>query len=174
MRAHTVEQLNVIIEKHLAWLRSDVSGELANLTWADLRGANLRRANLTLANLSEADLREANLSEADLTLANLSGADLSGANLSGANLRDCIGNGTNIKTMQANRWQASYTDTHIQIGRQRHAIEEWWEFDDNAISEMEDGAMEWWAVWQPILKNIIAVSPAQPTGYKEKTEESIK
>ena len=39
MRTHTKEQLNVIIENHLSWLRGDASGEMADLSRADLSEA---------------------------------------------------------------------------------------------------------------------------------------
>lgn len=55
--------------------------EGASLDWIDLRGACLR-----MANLEGADLRMVNLEGANLRMANLEGADLSLTNLDGANL----------------------------------------------------------------------------------------
>jgi len=84
--------LNVIIEKHHKWQRSEEGGERwsckfrEDLTGADLSGANLSGANLSCADLSSADLSSANLSCADLSSADLSGANLRSADLSGANL----------------------------------------------------------------------------------------
>ena len=87
----TATELNLILEKHVMWLRSESGGKRADLSGADLSRANLYGANLSGANLSGANLYRADLSGADLSRANLSGAnlyraDLSGANLSGANL----------------------------------------------------------------------------------------
>ena len=70
MKNYTKEQLQEILEKHLAWLNDDDDGRRADLRLADLSGADLSEANLSGANLSEA-----NLSEADLSEANLSGAN---------------------------------------------------------------------------------------------------
>ena len=148
---------------------ADLSGadlRYANLSYADLRYANLSYANLSGANLSGANLRYANLSGADLSGANLSGANLSGANLRYANLL-CIGNMRHIKTIKADRWDVGYTHDTMQIGCQRHTIAEWFEFSDEEIAPMDDGAIDWWRAWKPILQSIIAASPAEPTGAEQ-------
>ena len=67
---------------------NSMSGEIANLTRANLTDANLIMANLTRANLADADLIRANLADADLIRANLTDADLTDANLIGADLTD--------------------------------------------------------------------------------------
>ena len=74
--------LNTIIQLHEKWLRGELGGKKADLSYADLRYADLRSANLRYA-----DLHGADLSYADLRGADLSGADLRGANLSYADLR---------------------------------------------------------------------------------------
>ena len=103
--------------------------------------------------------------------ANLRGADLRGADLSDANLRGanmlCIGNMRHIKTIQADLWAVGYTHDTMQIGCQRHMIAEWFEFSDEEIAPMDDGALDWWRVWKPILQSIIAASPAEPTGAEQ-------
>jgi len=47
-----------------------------------------------------------------------------------------------------------------------HPIEDWWGFDDTRVTQMDDGALEWWQKWKPVLQRVIAMSPAEPTGYK--------
>ncbi len=98
---------------------------------------------------------------ATLSYANLRDADLSGANLL------CIGNMRNIKTVHADRWAVGYTHDTMQIGCQRHMIAEWFEFSDEEIASMDDGALDWWRAWKPILQSIIAASPAEPTGAEQ-------
>ena len=158
----------------------------ADLSSANLRYADLSSANLSSANLSSADLRYANLSNADLSSADLSDADLSYADLSYADIGDAdfsdadigdadfsdadlselrslcdtIGNGSEIKTVQTNIWLVTYTATQVQIGRKLNSIEQWWNFSDEEIAQMDKSALDWWRVWKPILKQIIAVSPA--------------
>ena len=156
MKTYTQNQLDAIIKSHGEWLTGGVGGACANLRDATLSGANLRDADLRWANLSGANLRGA-----DLRWAYLSGADLRGANLL------CIGNMRNIKTIQADRWAVGYTHDTMQIGCQRHAIAEWFEFSDAYISSMDDDALDWWRVWKPILQSIIAASPAEPTGAEQ-------
>ena len=145
----------------------------ANLRRADLSGANLRLANLSGADLSRANLSRANLNEtnlfgANLRLANLGGADLSRANLFGANLRNAnlrwvIGNGYQIKTLIASQHHVSWTATGegddfaptMAIGCEQHPIEDWWRFDNATIEKMENGALDWWRVWKPILRQLV-------------------
>ena len=102
MRIISNDELNKILEQHLAWVRSEGNkGARAYLKGAILkdaylRGAYLRGADLSDANLKGVDLRYADLRDAILKYADLSGADLrdailihtrlSGANLEGAKI----------------------------------------------------------------------------------------
>ena len=149
----------------------------ANLRGANLSGANLSDAYLSDANLSGANLSGANLSDANLRGANLRGAYLRGANLDGANLDGAnlselssiwglTGNLREVKAIQADTWPVTYTATHMQIGCQLHALTEWWAFNDEEISGMDSKALAWWAIWKPILQQIIEASPAVPGGEK--------
>ena len=160
----------------------------ANLSGANLGGANLSGAYLSYANLSYANLGYANLSGANLGGANLSGANLSGANLGGANLSGAYlsgaylselssicgltGNLREVKAIQADIWPVTYTATHMQIGCQFHLLSEWWAFNDEEIGRMDSKALDWWAVWKPILKQIIDASPAVPGGEKPAETEA--
>ncbi|HCT4762899.1 TPA: pentapeptide repeat-containing protein [Pseudomonas aeruginosa] len=140
---------------------ADLSG--AYLSYADLRGANLSGAYLSYADLRGANLRGANLSGANLSEANLSEANLSEANLSElSSMNGLTGNLREVKAVQADTWPVTYTATHMQIGCQLHLISEWWSFNDEEISGMAPKAMAWWAIWKPILRQIIEVSPAVP------------
>ena len=73
----TQKELDIVLEKHKAWISNEPDGERADLQRADLYGADLCLA----------DLRGASLREASLHGANLRGADLRGADLQRANLR---------------------------------------------------------------------------------------
>lgn len=183
--------INQVIKQHALWLETD--GEKgsrasligANLTGADLNGANLTRANLTRASLYGANLTRANLTRASLigasligasltganlagaslAYANLNGASLDDANLNGANLNGASGNLNNLKSVFCEIYPVTYTAEVMQIGCQRHKIEDWWSFDDTRIIEMDgEKALGWWRTWKPILQQIIATSPANATG----------
>lgn len=158
----------------------DLSG--ADLSGADLRYANLRYADLSGADLSHADLRGTNLYHTNLSgiylrgaylrgaclnRADLRYASLRGAYLRGTDLQDAIGNGREVKTVQTDLWTVTYTADIMQIGCRRHAIKDWWGFDDATISDMNSKALEWWTQWKPILQQIIVTSPATPTNNKE-------
>ena len=146
--------INQIIEQHALWLDTDgKEGSRANLTRANLYGVNLTRANLTRANLYGANLTCANLTRANLDCANLDGAS---------------GNLNNLKSVFCDTYPVTYTAEVMQIGCQRHKLEDWWSFDDARIIEMEGKtALKWWRTWKPILQQIIATSPANATGYVE-------
>ena len=129
---------------------ADMSG--ADLRCANLSGVDLSDADLSGANLSGADLSGANLSDADLSGANLSGANLSGADLSGANLRFLhSANGKELACMNAGKYQVVLSKEKIAIGCKFFTVEEWKEFDDDKISKMDDGALEWWKQWKELV-----------------------
>ncbi|CUI48515.1 pentapeptide repeat-containing protein [Achromobacter xylosoxidans] len=140
----------------------------AYLRGAYLRGANLRGAYLDGANLDGAYLDGANLDGAYLRGANLDGAYLRGANLDGAYLGELrsiwgtSGNLREVKALQCDTWPVTYTATHMQIGCQLHALEAWWAFSDDEISEMSCDALAWWQKWKPVLHTIVTMSPAVP------------
>jgi hypothetical protein len=129
----------------------------ANLYDANLRGADLYDANLRGADLYDADLRGADLYDANLRGANLSGANLRGANLSGANLSGANLEGEKlIKTpIQINnlRWFILVSENYMRIGCQRFTHEEWTEFNNHRIAEMDGrDALKFWAQWKaPLL-----------------------
>ena len=148
--------------------------EKADLAGAYLAGAYLDGANLAEANLAGAYLAGAYLAGAYLDGANLAGAYLDGANLAGAYLAGAYLDGANlvalgdmrfVKTLQLERWMIGYTADTMQIGCQRHPITDWWAFDDSRIARMDPAALEWWGRWKPVLQQIIAMNPAEPTGY---------
>jgi len=159
---------------------SDANLSDANLNGANLSGANLSGANLSYASLRGANLSDANLSYADLRCADLSGADLSGADLSCADLSDAtlsdanlscadlssprslwstIGNSKEIKTIQTSKYTIVITSNLMQIGCMLHTILEWLSFDDATIKAMDDdGALEWWTTWKPIIQKFLEAS----------------
>ncbi len=129
-------EINEVVRLHGLWVRSEEGGKRANLSGADLNGASLQGVYLDGAALHL--------------------ADLCGANLIGADLRQCIGNGREIKTIQAEPWDIIYTADQIAIERQQHAISDWWAFTDEQIKAMDDGgALEFWRKWKPILQQIM-------------------
>ena len=152
MRPFTKEQLTEILAKHKAWINNEDGGEKADLSGADLSGANLSCANLSCANLSGTDLRGTDLCGADLSGADLRDANLSDADLSGANLRFLhSANGKELACMNAGKYQVVLSKEKIAIGCKFFTVEEWKEFDDDKISKMDDGALEWWKQWKDLV-----------------------
>ena len=141
--------------------------ERSNLRWSNLSGSDLRGSNLSGSDLSESNLRGSNL-----RWSNLSGSDLSGSNLSGSDLRrsdlrgsdlsniklfDTIGNNKEIKTLQLGGYVVNYVQSTniIQIGCENHTVEEWKNFSDDEISQMDIGALEWWNKWKDFIFHFI-------------------
>ena len=121
----------------------------ANLRGAILRGANLSGAKLTEANLWQADLWKANLWQADLTEANLWKANLWKANLSGA-----IGNGKEVKSILADKYHITWTDTDLAIGCRQHPLADWLAFSDEEKAGFADDALEYLNKWLPVLDSM--------------------
>jgi hypothetical protein len=153
------------IYDHGEWRRGKGGKRLA------LPRADLFRADLSGADLSGADLSGANISRADLSGADLSGATLTRANLSGANLSGCIGNMREIRSMQIDTWPVTYTADTLQIGRQRHPIAKWREWDTETgrvwIGAMNGKALEWAERNLALVLAIIDANPATPTGHEK-------
>ena len=61
-------------------------------------------------------------------------------------------------------YQLTYTAEVMQIGCQRHTIEEWRNFDDETIERMDCDALEWWGKWKHFIFQAIELSPAVATG----------
>lgn len=123
---------------HAMWIAGEEGGVRANLYEADLRGANLRGADLC-------------------------GADLYEANLRGADLWSVRGNGSEVKSLQIDLYDVTYTSEMLQIGCQRKPVVEWFELD--SILGYSDLDSEWVA-FKPLIKQIIEQYPAT-TAEKE-------
>lgn len=113
------------------------------------------------------------LSDADLSGSDLSGANLSGARLFETNLSETIlfnasGNKEEVKSLSVDRYSICYTADRLQVGCKNFAIEEKWNFSDEKIEKMDSGSLEFWRKWKLIIKQIIEVSPATPTGFEQK------
>lgn len=95
--------------------------------------------------------------------ANLYGANLEGANLRGANLE---GEKLTKTPLQLNnlKWPVLISDKYLRIGCQRFTIEEWKNFDDAAIVEMDFAALKFWRNWKaPIIALCDAHTTAEST-----------
>jgi len=146
-------------------IKAEVSLHYADLYSADLRYANLRSAKLYAANLSSADLRSANLYSSDLSSANLSSADLRSAilryaNLSSVILRNTIGNTIEIKSMQLDTYMIviDLKNNVMAIGCRQYTIDEWDNFSDEEIANMDENALVWWKKWKDFIFQAIKLS----------------
>ena len=119
---YSQNELNEILAKHKKWLNGEEGGERANLSYADLRSADLRSADLSYADLSYADLRFLHSA-----------------------------NGKELACMNAGKYQVVLSKEKIAIGCKFFTVEEWKEFDDDKISKMDDGSLEWWNQWKEVI-----------------------
>jgi len=133
----------------------------ADLRGADLRDVDLRGADLTGAYLTGADLTGADLTGADLRGAYLTGADLRGAYLTGADLRGADLRGAEYKDIKITKtpiqilnlyYSVLIFENHMQIGCKFHTHQEWDEFDNRRIIEMDGkAAAEFWKEHKDLL-----------------------
>jgi hypothetical protein len=96
------------------------------------------------------NLSWANLCGADLSWANLSGADLSGTDLAGTNLCGEKLTKNPLQIIGLKYW-VMILEKQIKIGCEVHNAEEWEQFDDETISKMDSGALEWWKTYKPVI-----------------------
>jgi Pentapeptide repeats (8 copies) len=182
MKIYTQEELKEILELHKKWLEGEEDGVRANLKGAYLVDADLKYANLKGAYLVDADLRYANLRGAylvganleyaylvgaNLEYANLGGANLEYANLRGANLFNTTGEKKYVKSLQLETYSIVYTSSILQIGCKKFTFQEWRDFDDETISKMDNGALEFWKKWKETIFKLIEMSPALHTKDKK-------
>jgi hypothetical protein len=140
-----------------------------NFQWANLQGADLQEVCLYGANLREAILQGANLRGAELEFADFRGTNLSGADLREARLWHVVGNDREVRSLHCIDYPIVYTASHLQIEREKHVIEDWWEFSDGEIDDIDpEGFLDWWEAWKPMLQQLIKRSPAVPTGMEGK------
>ena len=141
--------------------------DATSLVNADLRCADLRSANLQYADLQYADLHGANLQRvnlegaellgADLRYANLQRANLQHADLRGVNIRWALGDEKRIKTIIDQYKIVIMLEYGIMaIGCEQHTIDEWMNFSDEEIDNMDLGALRWWKIWKPKIQQSIA------------------
>ena len=122
-----------------------------NTVYLTLVAAVKARANLANASLAGANLANAYLANAYLGGANLGGANLVNANLGGANLDGEVLNKAPISLINL-QWSILITGQYMRIGCQRHTHEEWRDFTDVEIGNMEIGALAFWRKWKaPLL-----------------------
>lgn len=137
----------------------DFSGEL--LMWAILKEATFKNCIFEYASMDYLDASGAKFENCNLKYASFNKASLSGASFNDSDLNGVVGNGKQIITMSLERWPVAYTETHLQIGCERHLIEDWWKFTDKQIDAMSKHALAWWKNWKPILQKAIENNPAK-------------
>jgi uncharacterized protein YjbI with pentapeptide repeats len=121
--------------------------------WALDNGAYLNGAYLGGAYLEGAYLGRANLGRAYL-----GGADLEGVN----------GVNEYIKCVQIEAYPITYTADILQIGCERHPIENWRTFDSRRIAAMDGKcALKFWAKYKNWIFQTIELCPAKPTGASQ-------
>lgn len=153
------EELNKILEKHRLWLNDKNGGKRANLEGVNLEGVDFEGANLAGASFEGANLTGAILIEVNLTEVNLTRANLTGTNLCGA-----IGNMKQVKSLFLETYPIVYTNTHLQIGCEKHSIREWLDFDDEKIIMMDGKkALNFWRKYRDFIFLTIKLSPAIST-----------
>lgn len=160
---------------HRAWVFGEDHGQLADFKGVDLSGINFSSGLLIGAHLQQAIAKGCSFHKADMSYLDASGADFTGADLSyadlskstltgaifsDANLNGVIGNGKEIVSITTERWPVAYTATHMQIGWERHPIDDWWKLSDEEISKIGAKAVAWWGKWKKILQSAIENKPA--------------
>ena len=112
-----------------------------------------RHSGTTLCEFNVETIKEA----VEKGKANLLGANLREADLCGANLLEAIIDGETVSKNPIHipcglKYIALITDGYMRLGCKRYKHSEWAAFSDEQISEMDDGALEFWKQWkEPLL-----------------------
>lgn len=173
--------LNGIIAHDVDFRGANLNG--ADLSHGDFTGSNFREAKLYKTSLIQADLTNTIMVEADLERADLQDSRLRNANLNYASLRQAYlvgadlnwtkmkgiqGDETHIKTISCGQpYPIAYTSDSMQVGDAAHPIDVWWRFGyPEIVSMFGEGGDHFWNTWRPVIQQIIAITPAEPTGWK--------
>lgn len=90
-----------------------------------------------------------------------------GANLNGANLNGVNGINEWLKCIQIDTYAICYTAEDLQIGCERHTLDEWQDFDAERIVRMDGrAALKFWLKYKDWIFATIKMCPATPTGAK--------
>jgi len=148
----------------------------ANLDSANLDSANLVRANLDSANLDSANLDSANLVRANLVRANLDSANLYSANLDSANLNGAKYGDFTIKKLPIQISNIGYYvlifETHMKIGCELHTHDEWKNFTNREIAEMDGKkALAFWKQYKSLLVGFCKTMEEKKIKKKESNNE---
>jgi len=77
----------------------------------------------------------------------------------------------NTVSIETELYHVTISDRHIRIGCQNHTIENWLEFSERNILEMDGKkALVWWQRWKPILKQIVDDRKGDVEASDEKPE----
>lgn len=121
----------------------------ANLRNIDLCGSNLSYSNLCGVHFCGANLNGADLKGVYFEYADFSGADLKGVCLEGVSLIGVKGNGVEIIDGPVNSFYSITMTKHaIQIGCKNYSYEEWLNFIDEDIKDMDYDALGFWSEYK--------------------------
>lgn len=73
----------------------------------------------------------------------------------GADLRYCIGNNNEVKSLQLGTYLISFCGQTLNISCQSHTIEDWGNFTDKEISDMDSNALDWWKLNKSIILEVV-------------------
>ncbi len=137
-------------------IRPDMGITKPDLTVEPTRRPDLRRADMRNTDAKEAvfdgsafrgaSFKNANFDRADFTGASFSNVTMTGAEFEGMPL------GRRHIILTGLLYLVVITDSRMFLGCEHHTHEEWAEMSDEAISAMDDPALEFWYTWrEPLL-----------------------
>ena len=62
------------------------------------------------------------------------------------------------KSMQLDTYMIVFNKRIMAIGCQQHTIDEWKQFTDEKIAEMDKKSLEWWNKWKDFIFKAIELS----------------
>ena len=135
----------------------------ANINKCNFYKADLFESTLPIGEIRDVDFSKSNLEGADLSCTDLINCNFEGSNLMRIDLEGCNGDGEYIRNIDNpfTDWNIVYTIDQLSIGCQQHAIEDWENFSDSEIDDMDISALYFWEYSRDSIFKEIRENPAK-------------
>jgi len=118
----------------------------------DFRNTDFRNTNFWNADFMDADFRNTDFMDADFRNTDFRNTDFRNTDFRNTNFWNVIGDGLKIKTLTLPKYKVVIIGDKIQIGCKKYTFNEWFNFTDEHISKMDEGALWWWNKWKEVIK----------------------
>ena len=139
-------------------LKEKISFHRADFSGSDFSGSNFRNSNFSGSDFSDSDFRNSSFRYSDFSGSNSRNSNFKNSNWENSRHQYKIGNMREWKSMQLDTYMIVFNKRIMAIGCQQYTIDEWKQFTDEKISEMDKKSLEWWNKWKDFIFKAIELS----------------